>query len=171
MSDIELYSEIGRWVHTFHCRNFFYSRLLKDFQHDCFLKLHGKEVNREYVKIVCKYHPWELMKNRYARRMKSFREFVPLDNEGNPWTDFADFSMMPDFEFQKEIPKTKRHKDARRVKVLYRNGETEDFDSVSELGKKLELKDFRTLYRHVGKPLSERFTKRKMSHIKLISYI
>jgi hypothetical protein len=171
MTDIELYKEIGGWIYTFHNRDFFYSRLLKDFQHDCFLKLHGKEVNREYVKITCKYYPWQAMKNLYGKRMKSHSEFVLVDAEGEPIDEFADWSNVPVFEFEAKKAVKKNHKDARKVKVLYRNGEEEVFDSLTILGKVLGLKQFRVLYRYVGKPLSERFTKRKMSHIKLISYL
>lgn len=171
MTDIELYREIGLWIRAFHTRDFYYSQLLKDFQHDIFIKLRGKELNREYVKIVCRYHPWELMKNRYGRRMKSHCEFVPLDNEGDPYLEFADNSFNPEYEFPPPPkPKLKHHKDTRRLRVTYRNGEEEEFDSVKELAEDLNFKEHRTLYRYIGKPLSERFTKRKMSHIKIINY-
>jgi hypothetical protein len=171
MTDIELYNEIGRWIRTFHNRDFFYSRLLKDFQHDCYLKLHGKNVNREYIKITCRYYPWQLVKSTYSKRMRTHREFVPLDLEGNPYLDFPDHSSIPNFEFDKpRVKSNSGHKDARKVKVLYRNGLEEHFNSVKSLATALQLKEFRVLYRYIGKPLTERFTKRKMSHIKIITY-
>lgn len=170
MDDIALYNEIGIWIRVFHNRDFFYTRLLKDFQHDCFLKLRGKQVNREYVKITCQYYPWQLMKSTYNKRMKSHREFVPLDADANPLLEFPDYSYIPDFEFQVKQKPKQRHKDTRRVKVFYRNGTEGEFDSVESLATALDFKQFRTLYRYIDKPLTERFTKRKMSHIKLITY-
>jgi hypothetical protein len=171
MTEIELYKEIGGWIRTFHTRNYFYRGLLKDFQHDCFLKLHGKTVNREYVKQTCKYLPWNLMRSTYAKKMKLHSEYVLLDSHGHPNYEFMDWSQVPTYEIPVKTVKVKpRHKDSKKIVVKYRNGEVERFDSVKELGDKLEFKDFRSLYRHIGKPLTKRFTNRKMSHIDVINY-
>lgn len=172
MTDIELYREIGGWMRTFHNRNFFYSRLINDFIHDCYLRLkEKKEVNREYIKITCKYLPWELMRNKYAKRMKSHSEYVPLNNDGQPYLEFADNSFNPEYEFPAPPkPKLYNRKDTRRVKVLYRNGEEEEFDSIKELGQALNFKTYRTLYRYIGNPLTGKRTKGKMSHINVINY-
>ncbi len=166
MTDLELYKEIGYWVYVFHNRKYFYQRLLKDFQHDCYLRLQGKPtLNREYVKIVCKYLPWEKMKHLYRKR-----EYVLINSEGEPITEFPDSSYVPDFEFtfKKRI---RTHKDCKKVKVWYKNGEEKIFDSITLLSENLGLLNYRSLYKHIGKPLSNRFTKRKMSHIRLIDYI
>lgn len=171
MTDIELYQEIGWWIRAFHARNYFHYDLLKDFQHDIFLKLWGKtDMNREYIKVTCKYGPWQLMRSRYAKRMKMYREVVLVDSEKEPLLDFPDSSYIPDFEFP-PVTKVKKpsHADARKVIVHYLNNTSEIFDSVRIAADALGIKT-RVLYSRIGKPSAGRFTKRKLSHIKIINY-
>lgn len=112
------------------------------------------------------------MRYKYYKREKDFsqREIVLLDSEGVVVSDFADNSFNPEYEFPlPEKPKLRHHKDTKRLKVLYRNDTEEEFDSVAALAKELGTTR-NTVYRQIGKPLAGRFTKRKMSHIKIINY-
>lgn len=176
MTDVQLYTWIGTCVRSFHWENFHHTGLLKDFNHDIYLHVKTRKDITEpgimqYVKMVCRYHPLTLMKHRYYHRLKSYRPVVLIDASGNVDLEFRDDSQIPDFEFLEDNPRPK-HKgrsDAKRIVITYKNGVQETFNSVGEAS--IVLGVSRTcLYPRIGKEFSTRYTKRKLSHIKLIEY-
>lgn len=174
MTDIELYREIGTWLNRYHNRRWRGTGLLKDFQHDLWFILKDKqERTLSYIQKNCWLYPANAVRYKYYKRQADFtsREVVLIDEDQQPLTDFADNSFNPEYEFP-PVAKAKRkhHKDTKRLKVTYRNGDHEVYDSAVVLAESLGVHK-NSIYSLIRKPPSERFTKRKLSHIKLITYI
>lgn len=175
MTDIDLYREIGTWLNRYHRRKWAYTGLLKDFQHDLWILLINKEqTTLSYIKQHCFHYPINAMRHNYYKRKKE--DFSPLEvvllEDGVPVTDFEDNSFNPEYEFPPVVKKTKlrKHKDARRVRITYLNGESEEYDSVAILADHLGVHR-NSVRRQIKIPTAQRFTKRKMSHIKIIEYV
>jgi hypothetical protein len=175
MTDIELYKEVGKWINRYHRYDWYYTGLLEDFKHDVWLKLREKTVNISYIKQSCYNYPLNAIRYMYYRKTNDFapREVVLLDEQGG-YVEFAADPFIPfEFDIKKKtttVSKYRKHHDVKRVSVRYVSGVTEEFESVTALADVLSV-NTATVYRHIGKPLEKRFTKRKMSHIDVINYI
>ncbi|HYG02039.1 MAG TPA: hypothetical protein VD927_06305 [Chryseosolibacter sp.] len=171
MNEIELYNEIGKWINRFHRRDWYYTGLLKDFQHDLWERIRDKEqVNTSYIKQRCYYYPLSAITYLYYKRNRDFspKEVVILDENGG-YVDIPDYP----FTVELEIPVRKINRRTRvnqkKVTVLFVNGDRREFDCVKDLADELKV-NTQTIYHRIGKPLAQRFHTRKMSHVKQIDY-
>lgn len=177
MSENDLYLEIGKWINIFHRRDWYYTGLLRDFHHDLWLIMREKSnINTSYIKQRCFYYPLSALRYKYYNRARDFsqREVVLLDEQG-AYVEFAGEIDAP-FEFETKQTKSKRvlkYKERKTIKpvcVTYITGVKENFPSVPALAEAIGVHKH-SIYNRIGKPLAGRFTKRKMSHVKLIEYI
>lgn len=169
MTDIELYDAIGKYINRYHRRDWFYTGLLKDFQHDLWERMRGKEVNVSYIKQRCFHYPLNAVRYLYYKRTRDFsaREVVLLNEDGT-YVDIPDYPF--EYEISAKPPKTTRtRKTQARLLVTYITGAKEEFESVKALAKSINV-NRNSIYHRVGKPLFPTQTGRKMSHIRLIEY-
>jgi hypothetical protein len=68
-----------------------------------------------------------------------------------------------------DIQSGRSYKNLRRLKVHYRNGDTQVCDTTKELSEELGV-TIKTLRQMIGKPLVGRYTERKLSHVTLIEW-
>jgi hypothetical protein len=175
MTDIELYQEVGKWINRYHRFDWFYTGLLKDFQHDLWLLIREKEnANISYIKQRCYHYPLYAIQHKYYNRAKDFsqREVVLLNDEGG-YVEFAADPFIP-FEFEvkatKPVSKYRKNHKSNPVVVTYITGAQQVFNSNKELAEHLGV-GVAQVWRKIGKPFCQRFTNRKMSGIQSINYV
>lgn len=175
MSDLELHRWVKASVRFYHWEQFHHTGFLDDFTHDIWLEMKGKNLTgpwKQYVKITCMWRPLTLWRSKYQRRLKSYTELIQIDPDGEVDLEFADWSQVPDYEIPVKKIKKRVYSGgvkSRKIQVEFLNGTTETYPGVKEFAEVLGVSR-RCLYPHIGRQLSTRYTKRKLSHIKRIDY-
>lgn len=169
LDSLELYKKIGQYLRKYN--RFYISRsLLKDYQHDLFLSLDGRDFDNPDAKIndAC-FRKTNFKKSDIYNKLNrdgEKREYVILNSEGEP----QDVSISYDKDFELEVVKeeTSIHHNSKSIIVKFVNNEEREYKGITELGKELSVSRS-AIYKFINNGgNTDRYTNRKLSHIKSI---
>lgn len=156
MTKEELYDKIGYYINRYHRGRFSKERLLGDFQHDLFLKLHTRldSMTDGLIKRAAYYHPLDRRGSVYNRRTDGMRREVVMPEYYDPAGEVTVYEEVP-------------YEDSGLYFVVFINGESRRFKSVEDISEFTGV-GRTAIYNAINRGLVGRYTNRKLSHIKSI---